>query len=64
MTLDTAKAIADYLYQNSEKKKELKIIPQNRKCDYYFFGGEPMLQYNQIIKPIVEYCESTYPNKF
>jgi len=43
MTLDTAKAIADFLYKNAEKKKELGIMPKNKKCDYYFFGGEPML---------------------
>ena len=64
MTLDTAKAIADFLYKNAEKKKELGVMPKNKKCDYYFFGGEPMLQYEQIIKPMVEYCETIYPNQF
>lgn len=64
ITLQTAKDIADFLYQNAQKKKRLGLIPEDKKSDYYFFGGEPMLQYDNIIVPIVQYCEEKYPNSF
>ena len=64
MTLDTAKAAADWLYQNFEKKKRLGILSENEKIRFYFFGGEPMLCYDSIIVPIIEYIENKYPNIF
>lgn len=64
MTLDTAKFIIDYLYQNLNKKKELNIIPPEGRSRVQFFGGEPLLCYNSIIVPLVEYCNNKYPNSF
>lgn len=64
MTLDTAKAIADYLYKNLQKKIELKIIPNDKKGGIYFFGGEPTLCYDSIIVPLVNYCKEKYPGIF
>lgn len=64
MTLDTAKAAVDWLYKNYLKKKELNIPTINNKISLYFFGGEPMLCYETIIKPIVQYCEEQYKDLF
>lgn len=55
----------DFIYQklqNLRKKyKELNI--NDYKCRIYFFGGEPLLNF-KVIKQIVEYAETTYPNCF
>ena len=59
MTLETAKKAADFLYKNYIKKQKLQI--KNNRCSIYFFGGEPMLCYNSIIEPLVEYCHQYYP---
>jgi uncharacterized protein len=40
------------------------IKSKNNTCLLYFFGGEPMLCYDNIIVPIVEYCNEKYPNDF
>ncbi len=66
MSLETAKKAADWLYYNYQKKIEhgfLQIDP-NFKCQLYFFGGEPMLCYESIMVPIVQYCNEKYPNIF
>jgi len=41
-----------------------KAAADNEKIRFYFFGGEPMLCYDSIIVPIIEYIENKYPNIF
>ena len=64
MTLQTAKDAADWLYQNLQKKKRMGLAKENEKIRFYFFGGEPMLCYNSIIVPVIDYIENKYPNSF
>lgn len=64
MTLQTAKDSADWLYKNLQIKKEKGYCPENEKCSITFFGGEPMLMYDSIIVPLVNYCNTKYPNTF
>lgn len=60
MTLDTAKQAIEFLVSNYNKK----VSPNKSKIDVTFFGGEPTLQWNQIIVPLVTYVEEKYPNLF
>lgn len=63
MSLDIAQQGVDWLYQNLQKKK--KIYPNiENKCHISFFGGEPMLCYDSIIVPVVNYCKEKYPDIF
>ena len=64
MTLETAMKTADWLYNNKIKQEEIIGKKITRKCEIYFFGGEPMLCYKTIIIPLVEYCKDKYPNAF
>ena len=64
MSFKTAKKTVDWIVQNQKRKIALKSSYTNNFCKLYFFGGEPMLCYNSIIKPIVLYCQQTYPNLF
>ena len=64
MDFITAKAAADWLHDNLNKKRELGVNMPNEKCSINFFGGEPMLLYDKIMKPLVEYCEEEYPDEF
>ncbi len=65
MTFDIAKNIADWLYKNYLKRKEFNFpIPPDDKIQIYFFGGEPTLCYDSIIVPLVNYCNSKYPDIF
>lgn len=52
MDYKTAKAAVDFYAKNALENLD---IPQ-----VTFFGGEPMLKYDEIIKPLVEYIRSTY----
>lgn len=56
MTLDIAKKAVDWVIDNMKYRTE-------EKADITFFGGEPMLMYNDIIIPIVDYIENKYLNK-
>ena len=64
MDLQTAKDAMDWLHKNLEIKKEKKFTNEKDKCSVNFFGGEPMLLYDKIIVPTVEYCEKKYPGEF
>jgi len=61
MTLDIAKQSVDFLINNTERKEEIegKIISPSLN----FFGGEPMLCWDDIIIPLIKYIEEKYPNK-
>lgn len=64
MTFDIAKATIDWLHNNLIKKRKLGAIYEDMIAELTFFGGEPMLCYDSIIVPIVEYCNQIYPNDF
>lgn len=65
MTLKTAKDIVHYLHNNLIKRRENNwpILAKN-KSELYFFGGEPLLMYSSVIKPIIEYIDVVYPGDF
>lgn len=50
MTLETAKAAADFLLENARRA--------GVRPEINFFGGEPMLMFDSVIKPLVEYVRS------
>ena len=52
MTLEVAKKALDFLIKNAEKVGDTPAVN--------FFGGEPMLKFEEIIKPLIEYAENTY----
>ena len=59
MTLDIAIAAVEYMVKNLRLHKEIyKDIPEWRKANLWFFGGEPLLCFDSIIKPIVKYCQT------
>ena len=56
MTLEIAERSVEWALENYEKKS-------NYKVSINFFGGEPLLKFNDIIKPLVEkYNEKVYFN--
>lgn len=57
MTLDTAKSAVDYLANNIQEQNETE-------GRITFFGGEPLLCWDSIIVPVVNYAEQTYPKMF
>ena len=60
MSLDIAKKSIDFVYQNYLKhKNELKDI-NDQKINIVLFGGEPLLTFDTIIKPLFIYIESKY----
>ena len=63
MTLQIAKDAVDFLYNNVKRKREI-YKNNNIKGNINFFGGEPMLLFKEIIVPLVEYVENTYPEVF
>lgn len=62
MNLQTARDGVDYVIKNLNRKKELGLVNDDEKATITFFGGEPMLLYEEVIIPLVEYVEKTYPN--
>ena len=66
MKLETAIAAADWVYKNLEYRGIPKEEERNRDtcCELYFFGGEPLLCYETVIVPLVEYCKNKYPGLF
>lgn len=55
MTLQTAKDAADWLASNADGKEEPLIN---------FFGGEPLLMWESIVKPLTEYIRGKYGKRF
>ena len=62
MTIDLAKQTIDWLVNNLKNKNSLLVDKKLDKADLNFFGGEPMLLYDDIIVPLVLYTEEKYPN--
>ena len=52
MTYETAKDAVDFYARNSLDEVTVPMVT--------FFGGEPLLRYEDIVKPIVEYVRETY----
>lgn len=52
MTYETAKDTADFFAKNG--------LSELKEPGLTFFGGEPMLKYDDIIKPLTEYIRATY----
>ena len=63
MSLETAKKATDWVYNNLQEAKKIEAISPNHTARITFFGGEPMLMYEQIIVPLVQYIEEKYPNQ-
>lgn len=61
MNLDTAKDAVKYLIRNLEWKQTHGF--DQKRIRINFFGGEPMLLYQQIIHPLVIWINEEYPNK-
>ncbi len=57
MSLQTAKDAVDWVWNNYLKKKKLKPNIKDYKCSINFFGGEPMLLFDQVIRPLIEYVK-------
>lgn len=61
MTLDTAKASLKWLHNNLLVKRQYNWISEEKNyCEVNFFGGEPMLMFDTIIKPLVLYSKDIY----
>lgn len=52
MTYKTAKDAVDFYAKNA--------VLEAREPGVTFFGGEPMLKYEEIVKPLVKYIRATY----
>lgn len=57
MTLETAIDAVEWAYNNLKIKKEKGWISEKEKANIFFFGGEPMLMFDSIIKPLVKYIK-------
>ena len=58
MTLDIAIQSVKYVLENLRLHKEVyKDTTLDHTCGIWFFGGEPLLCFESIIKPLIEYCE-------
>lgn len=55
MSLDTAIKIVDYIFCNANKI--------NRLPEITFFGGEPLLVYEELMKPCIEYIRGTLKSR-
>jgi uncharacterized protein len=56
MTLDKAIKAVDFLVDNFYQKKEKNLIKENN-IKINFFGGEPLLLWDEIIVPLIEYSK-------
>ena len=61
MPLDIAKKGIDFIWKNLQYHKyELKDIELTETSSIIFFGGEPLLTFHTVLKPLVLYMEKTY----
>ena len=58
MTLQVAKDAVDFIVNNYKIRSEKYDLKE--KKGLFFFGGEPMLMFDSIIVPLMEYIESKY----
>lgn len=52
MSLDTAMAAAKFILKNANETGETPTL--------YLFGGEPLLQWDEVVVPLVNYIRTTY----
>lgn len=52
MSYEVAKRAADFLFENAKLDSTIPSIT--------FFGGEPMLEWDRVVKPLCEYIRKTY----
>lgn len=64
MTLDIAKKAIDWAYKNLEFIKQNNLNNGIKENNLTFFGGEPMLCFDSIIKPLIEYIKEKKYNTF
>lgn len=57
MSLQTAKDAIDWTWSNYQKKQKLKKNVKDLKCSVNFFGGEPTLLFDEVLKPLIEYSK-------
>ena len=57
MSLETAIDAVEWAYNNLKIKKEKGWISEKEKTSVFFFGGEPMLMFDSVIKPLIEYIK-------
>lgn len=62
MTLQVAKDAIDFIHKNILWKRA--NVDPTEKSSITFFGGEPVLMWDQIIVPLTLYIEETYPDMF
>ena len=61
MSLDLAKQGVDFIWKNLQYHKNiLKDIEQNQTSSIILFGGEPLLTFYTVIKPLIFYIETIY----
>ena len=53
MSFETAKDVVLFLHRSKSKN-----------VGFTFFGGEPMLEWDSIIYPLIEWSKSEYPTRF
>jgi uncharacterized protein len=54
MSFETARKAIDFYCSRAEKEKDLTIS---------FYGGEPLIGFNKVIKPCVEYIKQNWPDR-
>lgn len=65
MSLQTAIDAVECLVENYKKLESLNALPQDKIINITFFGGEPMLRYNEVIVPVINYIyEKNYQDLF
>lgn len=57
MSLQTAIDAVEWVYNNLKIKKENGWISEREKANIFFFGGEPTLMFDSIIKPLIKYVK-------
>ena len=62
MSFDIAKAAVDWIITNYKWRENNGFLRSDETPSVYFFGGEPMLMYESIIVPTVNYCHEQYPD--
>lgn len=58
MTYDMAKDIVDYLINNYKIREKENLLNGQNKIGITFFGGEPTLLFDTVIKPIILYIKN------
>lgn len=63
MSLDMAKQGVKWIIDNLHWQKEHDYMSKGKKASIIYFGGEPMLLFEEIIKPLTIWGKETFPNE-